>query len=223
MFSPVVTDHWLAGHALPEGAYAVVVEEVPPLRQSLQLLEVGDGGLLRLTPERARQVGVEPGLTTRTELDAALAGAGLALGSPDQLHYLPHGAAPGPSGARVLGADDADAFAALVDGCSPDDVEEAYVELGHDLVVGTVDGDRLVSAASAYRWHDTPFGDIGILTAPDARGRGHGAATVRAMAREVAAAGLEPQYRCDDTNAASAALAARVGFRLFARWALLED
>ncbi len=157
--------------------------------------------------------------------------AGTPLGDPDQLFHLPAcgGALPGgalPGGddggrSRRLGPGDADAFGRMVAQVPPAEVDEAFVELDHDLVVGTVDasGD-LVSAASAYPWRGSALSDIGVLTVPAARGQGHGAATVRAISRLLLAGGTQPQYRCDVTNTASAGVARAVGFRRFALWQL---
>jgi hypothetical protein len=227
VFSPAVTDHWLAGVAAPApGRCAVVADDDLPAGRDLQLLRVdGGGAVLRATTARLAALDLAPGRELATA--AAVARAGGELGDPDQLFYLPGGALPeGDDGGRtrVLGPADAAAFDRMVAQVPAAEVDEAYVELDHDLVVGTVDGSgELVCAASAYPWRGSALSDIGVLTVPAARERGYAAATVRAISRLLLADGAQPQYRCDVTNTASAGVARAVGFRRYALWQLPPD
>lgn len=227
MFPTAVTDHWLAGAAAPApGRCAVVADDDLPAGQDLQLLRVdGGGGVLRATTGRLVALGLSAGQELGTE--EVLERAGAALGDPDQLWYLPGGVLPegdDDGRTRVLGPADAAAFDRMVAQVPAPEVDEAFVELDHDLVVGTVDDTgELVCAASAYPWRSSALSDIGVLTVPAARGQGHAAVTVRTICRLLLAAGTQPQYRCDVTNTASAGVARAVGLRRFALWQLPPD
>ncbi len=128
-----------------------------------------------------------------------------------------------PPHIRALTPDDARAFAAFQAANSADDLDEASVELDHWLVVGAVEpdgagGERIVAVSSVYPWDETMLADIGILTAPDARGRGIARELVRAAARDTLARGYEPQYRCGVENAASRATGLAAGFTWWATY-----
>jgi L-amino acid N-acyltransferase YncA len=51
-----------------------------------------------------------------------------------------------------------------------------------------------------------------VFVRPDARGRGLGAAAVRALCARLRKKGLVPLYRAEEANAASCALARSLGF-----------
>ncbi len=107
--------------------------------------------------------------------------------------------------------------------CDPDDVEEAALDELDDfqefaIRVITDASGRIVVWASAAPWDwDEPFGerrfgDIGVLVADDARGKGLGRAAVVETTRALIADGVEPLYRQTDDNVGSAALARSLGF-----------
>ncbi|UCN14243.1 GNAT family N-acetyltransferase [Cellulomonas iranensis] len=235
MFSTAVTAHWLAGLApadLPTtpGTYRVVVDADLPAARRLSVLDLaGTGGVVRATPEVVAALGLDDGGTVEAAaLSSARTSAGVALNGADHVFHLPAAAlaalttpTPGDD-VRVLTAADADAFAAFAAAAPEDDLDEAYVELDHWLVVGAfvagADGPRLVSAASAYPWAGTTLADTGVLTLPEHRGRGLGRRSVRALAAHAHARGHEPLYRCQLDNAASVALARAAGFVPFATW-----
>ncbi len=112
---------------------------------------------------------------------------------------------------------------AFTESCDPDDVEEAALDELDDFqefairVISDRSG-RIVAWASAAPWDwDEPFGerrfgDIGVLVAADARGKGLGRAAVVETARALLAEGVEPLYRQTDDNLGSAALARSLGF-----------
>lgn len=235
MFSTAVTDHWLAGLApadLPAapGTYRVVVDaDLPASRRFSVLDPTGTGGVVRATPQVAAALRlVDGGTVGSAALTAALASAGIALNGADHVFHLPAAAldalrasAPDPD-VRVLTAADADAFAAFAAAAPEDDLDEAYVELDHWLVVGafvaSADGPRLVSAASTYPWAGTTLADTGVLTLPGHRGHGLGRRTVLALAAHALRRGHEPLYRCQLDNAASVGLARAAGFVPLATW-----
>ncbi|WP_431821937.1 GNAT family N-acetyltransferase [Burkholderia sp. F1] len=127
-----------------------------------------------------------------------------------------------PSVRRLTDADAA-AFAAFEAAASAQDLDDAYVALDHTAAFGAFDQSRLVTAASMYAWDDDArLMDLGVLTLPPFRGKGHARDVVRAIARHAVARGAEPQYRCQLDNPASAALAAAAGLTLFGTWEVVS-
>jgi len=74
--------------------------------------------------------------------------------------------------------------------------------------------DRVVAAAGYHRW---PAGTahLGILTAPDVRGRGLATRAAAAATADALAAGLLPQWRA--RVPASLRVAAKLGYRTLGR------
>lgn len=211
-FSATVTGHWI-----PEGEPAtgdprslrVVVDALLPANRSLMVLELVDGGgFVRATPERAAALGFSADdRVDLAQVRSAAAVAGIALHDPDQLFYLPvdelrqlSTEAPA-EGTRRLTEADAQEFADFAAAAPPEGLDEAFVELDHWLVFGTVVDDRIVAAASTYPWNGTQLADLGVLTLPSYRGNGLARRTVRALSAAVVTAGYEPQYRCRLDNA----------------------
>jgi len=162
-------------------------------------------------------------------LRSALAAAGAALHGADYLFYLPAGdqaavrAEPVPGETRQLTVADAEAFAQFAAAAPAQDMDDAFVELDHWLVMGTFADGRLVAAASMYPWRGTNFADLGVITLPDYRGRGLARKTVRAISGRALADGYEPQYRCQLDNTPSAALARAAGFVQFGTWDVIAS
>lgn len=155
---------------------------------------------------------------------SALSEADVQLHDADNLYYFGDAARaqlaghPNAVGVRQLSASDAAAFERFESQASEQDREDAFVELDHWTVFGAFEGELLVAAASAYPWHGSRLADIGVLTLPEFRGRGHARAVVRALARAAITAGYEPQYRCQLDNAGSIALAASAGLTSYGTW-----
>ncbi len=124
---------------------------------------------------------------------------------------------------RRLRPADADRFARLTDTGSPSEVDEAYLEVDDWAAFGVFDGDEIVSAASAYPRRDSLLADIGILTRPDHRGRGHARAVARAISEHIVDEGYQPLYRCQVDNLASAATARRSEMTRFALRDVIPD
>ena len=117
----------------------------------------------------------------------------------------------GESPARLLGPDDAEAVEALRRACEPLEWEHGGSHPGpHPAAGGFVDG-HLVALAGYQLWNRR-LAHLSIVTHPAHRGRGHGAAAVSALVPEAMARGLVPQYRALRENAASLAIARRLGF-----------
>lgn len=121
--------------------------------------------------------------------------------------------------ARELGPADTAAFAMFRSRCPDAELREADVALEHDRAFGIFADGRLLAVASTYRLYGLV--DIGVITAPDVRGRGLGRAVVSALTgfhlkHEPGAILL---YRHETENAGSAALVRALGFP---RWGLGE-
>lgn len=115
-------------------------------------------------------------------------------------------------------ADDRALIAAFIDRCSEDDLDEAELdmELLDEAIVGVLDDTgALASYASARPWvFDAHFDDVAVITRPDQRRRGFGAAAVAGLSRRRQAVGRTMFYNCDVDNAGSSRLAESVGFEL---------
>ena len=125
---------------------------------------------------------------------------------------------------RLLNASDAEAFEYFVSSASEQDLDDAYVELDHWVVFGSFEDVKLVSAASMYPWgDDVKIADLGVLTLPDYRGKGHARNLVHTICKYTLQQGYEPQYRCQIDNHASVALAVASGLTLYGKWDLIAS
>ncbi|MBB5712564.1 GNAT family N-acetyltransferase [Sphingomonas xinjiangensis] len=206
-----------------KGDFALTVVPTLNRKRPAMILEGQDGSVrAALTPELTEAIGAfSAGEITVAGLRERLAGAGIVLHSPDFLFYFPDDTMPAADRSRAprqLTEGDRESFNAFQAEASEQDLEDAYVELDHWAAFGYFDGDRLVSAASAYPWENSQIADIGVLTLPDVRGKGYARAVVQAIIRFSKRQGYEPQYRCQLDNHASVALAKACGLTLFGRW-----
>jgi GNAT superfamily N-acetyltransferase len=135
------------------------------------------------------------------------------------------GPAPEPAvdSSRLVVLDRGDAdhrglIAAFVDRCSDDDLDEAELsmELLDEAIVGVLDdAGALASYAGSRPWvFDAGFDEVAVITRPDQRGRGLGAAAVAELSRRRQAVGRSMFYNCDVDNIGSSRLAESVGFEL---------
>ncbi len=125
---------------------------------------------------------------------------------------------------RLLNASDGEAFEYFVSSASEQDLDDAYVELDHWVVFGSFEDGKLVSAASMYPWgDDVKIADLGVLTLPDYRGKGHARNLVHTICKYTLQQGYEPQYRCQIDNHASVALAGASGLTLYGKWDLIAS
>jgi GNAT superfamily N-acetyltransferase len=118
-----------------------------------------------------------------------------------------------PGAVRVLNAGDAELLAQLHQACPEQDRELGDVYITQPLVVGWFEDERLLAAASHLV--DGAMADIGVLTHPDARGRGLGRAVVAETIRLSMRAGLSVQYNTQDDNIGSRRIAERLGLQWF--------
>ncbi|MDV3508296.1 GNAT family N-acetyltransferase [Elizabethkingia anophelis] len=125
---------------------------------------------------------------------------------------------------RRQNVSDAEAFEYFVSSASEQDLDDAYVELDHWVVFGSFEDGKLVSAASMYPWgDDVKIADLGVLTLPNYRGKGHARNLVHTICKYTLQQGYEPQYRCQIDNHASVALAAASGLTLYGKWDLIAS
>jgi GNAT superfamily N-acetyltransferase len=114
---------------------------------------------------------------------------------------------------RRLTRDDQGALDSLRKHCTPNDVDEAYVELEHEIAWGCFQGEQLAAVGSGYRRNG--FMDYGVLTDPEFRGHGLARHVVCVLTDDTLERGLIPQYRCNRVNQASRRVAEAAGFTLF--------
>ena len=239
MFSPIVTGFWHAafsgeGAQPSDAAFTVAVNADLSEDRRVMVLHTADGTVKAvLTPSLADALGWspaghEPRPRSEADLRRALNQAGVALHPPDNLFYFSRtemytllGEQTQPP-VRRLSHDDAAQFARFQSSASEQDRDDAYVELNHWAVFGAFEQDCLVAAASAYPWGGAPIADIGVLTLPASRRRGHARAVVRALARYAAQHGYEPQYRCQLDNHASLAVAEAARLTRFGTWQVVS-
>lgn len=233
MFTAIVTDHWVPARAahVPEEEAFVVVDPDLPANRAVSVVRLEDGPtIVAVSAGQAERIGLDDGETIPAdEATTRIAAAGVALNDPDHLFYLPVEeqeaiAAEGHGiHTRRLTAGDAPAFADMVAAAPAHELDEAFVELDHWLVVGTFVDARLAAVASMYPWGATHLADLGVITLPEFRGRGLARVTVRALSAEALARGYEPQYRCQLDNAPSIALAIAAGFRRLGEWTVIDS
>ena len=85
-------------------------------------------------------------------------------------------------------------------------------DLARPGCLGAEVAGRIVAVCECARGDGSGPSEAGVITAPEQRGNGYGAAVVRAWCDWVRACGGEPFYSTSWDNAASRALAARLGF-----------
>jgi hypothetical protein len=115
-----------------------------------------------------------------------------------------------PISIRALTGADQPALQSLFGRCEPGEVDDAYVDVGHEVACGCFVGERMVACGSGYRRHG--FMDLGVLTDPAFRGRRLAPAIVSDLARRAIDLAAVSMYRCDQTNTASRRVAEMAGF-----------
>ncbi len=222
-----VLDYWChsfaSDQALVRGTLSYAISARLNPRRPAMMLTTADGSVRAVVrPEIAERAGIAAAENlSAAALKVRLEQGGVVLHDPDYLFYLSvdeRGAPDHGPQARKLSEADRIAFDLFYHAASEQDRDDAWVELDHWAVFGCFDGDRLVSAASMNLWDDSPIADLGVLTLPDARGKGFARAVVEAINRFSRARGYEPQYRCQLDNQASVALAGSCGLTLFGQW-----
>jgi GNAT superfamily N-acetyltransferase len=137
------------------------------------------------------------------------AGLSYYLFPQDLPNYLP----AQPFSLRQLSEADADAMSTLHAANTPEDVDEGYVEVTHQIAFGCFLGEQLVAAASGYE--RTGFLDIGVLTHPEFRKKGLGKAVVGALCDWANQNNMIAQYRHDVLNTNSGNVARSLNFQMY--------
>ncbi|QEN86722.1 GNAT family N-acetyltransferase [Labrys sp. KNU-23] len=230
-FSKTITDYWqgsfLGNTLYRDDVFTIAAKPDLGEESRVMVLEYPDGRTLAvLTPVLAERFD----FARRQDLSAArfrqeLNEAGLPLHGADHVFYFSQAGksallreAPAEN-VRRLTEKDSNLFAEFQAAASEQDLDNAYVELGHWAVFGAIVEGRLVCAASMYPWDEAQIADLGVLTLEPFRGRGMARKVVRAICRHACEQGYEPQYRCQLDNQASVALAKAAGVTLFGQWA----
>jgi predicted GNAT family acetyltransferase len=99
-------------------------------------------------------------------------------------------------------------------------VSDAFGDLAGELAqrapcFAVYEGERLISIAYSAAGVGGPATEVGVDTVSDQRGRGHAARCVSAWALAQIAAGAHPLYSTSWANAASLALARKLGLTLY--------
>jgi GNAT superfamily N-acetyltransferase len=115
---------------------------------------------------------------------------------------------------RKLTTTDSGAFEAFTAKIEARELKEAQVALDDPLTLGVYE-DGLLAAAS-LQYHGEHIADIGVLTAPEARGRGLGKLVAGAAAWWALTEGRIPQYRFKQSNLASRGVAEALRFEPYA-------
>lgn len=143
--------------------------------------------------------------------------------SPDNIFYLHHEIAENDTASsnfetRLLVKEDKNLFEQFESETSEVDLDNAYVELDHTIVVGSFQNGKLVGVASAYEWQEESIQyDIGVVTNSKYQGKGIGYDLVKTLSNEILRRGYIPQYRCQQDNTASLKLAEKLGFELLGK------
>jgi predicted GNAT family acetyltransferase len=124
---------------------------------------------------------------------------------------LPPHLPPGSFNVRKLELGDADQMSGLHQACTPEEVEEGYVEVTHQITFGCFQYEELVAASSGYE--RTGFLDIGVLTHPNFRKKGLGRAVVGALCVWAIEKHIIPQYRHNALNINSQRIAESLNFK----------
>lgn len=129
------------------------------------------------------------------------------LYSSDLPPHLP----PESFNVRKLELGDTEHMAVLHQACTPEDVDEGYVEVSHQIAFGCFHQGELVAASSGYE--RTGFLDIGVLTHPNFRKKGLGRAVVGTLCAWAIEKHIIPQYRHDVLNSNSRHIAESLNFK----------
>lgn len=126
---------------------------------------------------------------------------------------LPGYIAARPFSLRQLTEADAEYMSALHAANTPEDVDEGYVEVTHQIAFGCFLGEQLVAASSGYE--RTGFLDIGVLTHPGFRKKGLGRSVVGALCDWANQHKVIAQYRHNIINTGSQKVANSLNFKMY--------
>ena len=230
-FDQAIYRNWAAHFGCPVETLQRRGTTVLPLdryagQKLVALWYVGEHAFIQLDPAYTDQVGRvlaqhPPGASlSGDDLQRAWGAGMIASRDTGLVHYLFPAdykpcPAPPPFTLRQLTPADAAAMALLHQACPPEDVDEGYVEVDHEIAAGCFAGDQLVAAASGYT--RAGFMDLGVLTHPAYRRLGLGKAAVGALCEWTLAREMIPQYRCNVNNLGSHGVAVGLNFQFYFR------
>jgi RimJ/RimL family protein N-acetyltransferase len=144
---------------------------------------------------------------------------------PDLLYYAdlttfrPRTFADGGVVVRHVHRSDAGAFEDMSAACPAGDLDAASVALDDPVVFAAFLRGEMVARASAYEFGTgSSIADLGYVTHPRHRGKGYGAACVRALTAEMLSQGRIPQIRVQPQLHASIGVARTLGYDLWGEW-----
>ena len=228
-FDEAIYSNWAQAFGCPveqvwQTGTTLLAEEKYRGKRIIALWYIGSHSFVQLDPAyTARVEAIIASLAAGTALKAAHLGQAWKTGEiADQDHGLVHYLFPAdlpehgpPAGCTIrrLTAEDGEAMRELHAACTPAETDEGFVEVDHEIAVGSFSGERLTAAASGYE--RTGFMDIGVLVNPEFRRMGLGVAVVGALCAEAIAQGWIAQYRCNATNTGSIGVARGLNFQLY--------
>jgi RimJ/RimL family protein N-acetyltransferase len=115
------------------------------------------------------------------------------------------------SASRGLTAQDEREVNTLRDACTDEEWEHGGSEFQPTEMAGVFKGNELAALASYQIW-GAQIAHISIVTHPALRGQGYATAGVSSLTQTILERTLVPQYRTLEGNAASMAIARRLGF-----------
>lgn len=121
----------------------------------------------------------------------------------------------GADSARALGSADAHHVGQLRHACP--DIEWEHGGSSLELPCSGVFVESRLVALAGYETWGGAIAHIAVVTHPDFRGNHFGRSAVAHLTRRALCAGLLPQYRTLESNAASMCLAQSLGFQAYAR------
>jgi GNAT superfamily N-acetyltransferase len=235
-FDERVIANWAAHLECPagtiqEGGTTLMPDEKAAGQGRIVLLHIGRHAFVRFDPALAGPLKaviarLPAGAScTGDDIGRALGAGRIASHDAGPIHYLHPSDLPGLEpprsfAVRELSPADRELLAGLHGRCTPEEVEDGYVEIDHEIVYGCVRGGELVSAASGYRM--AGFLDIGVLTHPGFRRQGLGKAVVGALCQWAVDRDVIAQYRCLAGNIGSLGTARSLNFRHYYGFEILQ-
>ena len=147
---------------------------------------------------------------------AAFRGLGLRVIGPAFIGYAETLPPDSGSTARELREEDSAAVAGLQVACDPQQWDHGGSDPAEVPCSGVFTAEGELAALAGYEIWSGTIAHISIITHPDHRGHGHGREAVAHLARRALSAGLLPQYRTLEANAASMRISAALGFQHYA-------
>ncbi len=207
---------------LQQGGTTLLPDEKYAHQKTITLWHIGRHTFAIFDPSASALL---DGLLAALPVNTSLSGSHIQNRLPDQpiesldvdrIHYLPPTALPelAPPDSfylRQVGPGDQAHMASLHDNCTPEEVDNGYVEVDHEIAFGCFHGHQLAAAASGYRM--AGFMDIGVLTHSGFRQLGLGKVVVGALCAWAVQQNILAQYRCNTHNTASLGVARSLNFQ----------